>query len=792
VTRGVTKSSPTERFSHAAAGIGLVIGLLSILPYFGLHLDYVPGDVLDNRLCNYLLEHGYKWITGQESASFFDAPFFYPVRETIRYSENFIGSLAFYVPWRLLGFDRENSFQIWIVLGYVLNYLAAAWVLKKLRFHWFAVAAGAYVFAFSQAVVTHSWHIQLQYRFAIPLAWYFLHRFLEHFQAKHLLASLSFLAWQLYCNVYEGYFLALFLAAVVLVELLTRPVIRAYRQTATGRSVLVHLSIVLGFVFVVGILARHYVSTASDTQLIAQRQAEVITMLPRPVSYLTSRAGSSEMGWMYDSINLPLKHEHIMFVGFMPWIGVLVLLAARKRAGVKPEVTHAVLAMLLVMGLTLYWNGYSFYLLLTKIPGVAGIRAMTRIIMILIFPFALATAQILHLCLERLSRAKPAVAGVFVIVMAAALLFENHTAPYRYSKEEGRERIRMLDAQLPSQLPPHAVLAYLYTIGGATPKDDSDAFEIDAMLAAQARNISTVNGYSATQPAGFLRLHSCSDIRLTLDDLVRQNESFPLQNVSSQIVTAGSPADAPCEPYLTRTASETNAPLPDDAFRAMIDVAAPPVVTARAGFSAKLRITNQSRVRWLVRGLPSGQFRLRMSCQWLTSGSKVLAVYPNRFDLPYDLQPNESAVVAAELTAPAQPGAYTLECDAVQELVHWFRDMGSNTARTLVQVRREASTPAIRGTLDLVDGQQIAGWAWDQDNPDAPVQVEIRDGANRLATTAANLFRKDLLDAGIGNGAHGFSIANPVAADGKKHTLHVLASGTNVELDGSPKSFPPQ
>src|SRR5262249_23094163 len=137
----------------------------SILPYFGWSFHSFPGDVWDNRLNNYLLEHGYKWITGQTSASFFDAPFFYPARASIRYSENFLGSLPFYIPWRLLGFDRETSFQIWIILGYMLNYLAAAWVLKKLRFHWFAALAGAYVFAFSQAVLTHSWHIQLHYRF---------------------------------------------------------------------------------------------------------------------------------------------------------------------------------------------------------------------------------------------------------------------------------------------------------------------------------------------------------------------------------------------------------------------------------------------------------------------------------------------------------------------------------------------------------------------------------------------------------------------------------------------------
>src|SRR5215467_4125060 len=277
-------SQNVERFPGVALSVAILAALISIWPYFGLHLDSFPGDVWDNRLCNYFLEHGYKWVTGQNHASFFDAPFFYPARGSLKYSENFFGSLPFYAPWRLAGFDRETSFQIWIVLGYLLNYLAAVWVLKKLGFHWFAVLAGAFVFAFSQAVVTHSWHIQLHYRFAIPLAWYFLYLFLGHFRSRHLLASLVFIAWQFYCSVYEGYFLVLFLTAFVLVHACMKPVIGPYVRNATIYSIAGQAAIALGFAVVISMLARSYMSSASDPQLMAARRAEVITMLPRPIS----------------------------------------------------------------------------------------------------------------------------------------------------------------------------------------------------------------------------------------------------------------------------------------------------------------------------------------------------------------------------------------------------------------------------------------------------------------------------------------------------------------------------
>src|ERR1041385_3554406 len=85
----------------------LLAALAAAMPYVGSRFEYLPGDLYDARLNLYFLEHGYKWISGQTGHSFLDAPFFYPVRRVLAYSDNLAGSLPFYVPWRWLGFDRE-------------------------------------------------------------------------------------------------------------------------------------------------------------------------------------------------------------------------------------------------------------------------------------------------------------------------------------------------------------------------------------------------------------------------------------------------------------------------------------------------------------------------------------------------------------------------------------------------------------------------------------------------------------------------------------------------------------
>jgi hypothetical protein len=99
---------------------------------------------------------------------------------------------------------------------------------------------------------------------------------------------------------------------------------------------------------------------------------------------------------------------------------------------------------------------------------------------------------------------------------------------------------------------------------------------------------------------------------------------------------------------------------------------------------------------------------------------------------------------------------------------------------------------AMGGSLDGVSAEGIAGWAWDSSQPDTPIKVDIFDGDKKVTTVTADEFRQDLLDAKIGNGKHGFTYAIPDSLkDGKSHSIQAKISGTNQELDGSPKPLKP-
>jgi membrane protein involved in D-alanine export len=99
-----------------------------------------------------------------------------------------------------------------------------------------------------------------------------------------------------------------------------------------------------------------------------------------------------------------------------------------------------------------------------------------------------------------------------------------------------------------------------------------------------------------------------------------------------------------------------------------------------------------------------------------------------------------------------------------------------------------APLPHHVGNVERVSCDDIYGWVWDKHQPDAAVNVELWDGEKYLITVPANEFRDDLVDAGYGNGRHGFRILTlPQLKDHRSHVLHFRVAGTKQELTGSPR-----
>ena len=133
--------------------------------------------------------------------------------------------------------------------------------------------------------------------------------------------------------------------------------------------------------------------------------------------------------------------------------------------------------------------------------------------------------------------------------------------------------------------------------------------------------------------------------------------------------------------------------LPAAAFKAQLSLVDPPS-RMRPGEkqTVQVKVKNASDQPWFARGgevnkNPDNRFFLAVGNRWLKSDEKTLVTnMDGRYGLQKDLKPGEEEQVSLQITAPKDPGEYTLEVDVLQEQVAWFSDKGSPTAKAKITV----------------------------------------------------------------------------------------------------------
>jgi hypothetical protein len=133
-------------------------------------------------------------------------------------------------------------------------------------------------------------------------------------------------------------------------------------------------------------------------------------------------------------------------------------------------------------------------------------------------------------------------------------------------------------------------------------------------------------------------------------------------------------------------------PLPDKGFKALITLPEPPL-KLRVGQKETItvKVKNTSDVVWWQRGgevndRSDNHFYIAVGNRWLDKDGKRTSDTEGHNGIPKDLKPGEESEMTLMITAPKDPGEYTMELDMVQEAVSWFGDRGSSTTKAKVTV----------------------------------------------------------------------------------------------------------
>jgi hypothetical protein len=129
-------------------------------------------------------------------------------------------------------------------------------------------------------------------------------------------------------------------------------------------------------------------------------------------------------------------------------------------------------------------------------------------------------------------------------------------------------------------------------------------------------------------------------------------------------------------------------PLPKDGFKAEIFLVNPPTVLKASSLSnVDVKIKNMSGVKWPSKGVnPDARYIVHLRYHLLDSNGAVIDKNGLRTNMPADLEPGQEVTLSAQIKAPDKSGEYIIEFDMVQELVAWFGQKGSKTAKIKVRV----------------------------------------------------------------------------------------------------------
>ena len=651
----------------------------------------VPGGLTDARFNNIILEHLYVWSIG-EAEALWSPEFFYPTPGTLAFSDNHFGSGPIYVLLRLCGADRELAFTLWFLIGHLSTLLATFYVLRQLNFNTLAAAVGALIFALSSTMLIRTEHAQLVYRFATPLAFLFAWRFLETGRIKHLSLLVIFSSWQFLCSIYLGVFLVFFLAAAFLF-VLVMPITRAQVFSLPSRAVRSYtrndfLWLALSSVFAAATLYMlAYYALTSSYYGFTRDPGIIFAQQPVLGSYLVSDYSDLYRGlgrWVQDDF---LRHEKQMFVGGVATLLFVFACFTRPRDQSSSTLFYiSVGALGFLVLLTLRWpGGFTLYAPFAYLPGFSSIRAVGRIIEVMLLPIAIVAAFGVQSLLSFSQRVL--VHSAIAVVLFSGLWFETiNTLVYSTPTSLIDERKSGILALVPSELPDDAILVY-------REQPDPMPFvktDIDAMILAQDLRRPVLNGYSGNFSPAYRAMRTCDDIvpslagavwaaRLSAEEanalldrlyLIDFDNCEP-PSVGGDVFTHEKPAELVTSERVEPSFAEmvsiniTGMEIQDDLIQVRLDLQNDNETSLPGNFLA-----GKHPYRFSWRFVPVGE-SLPKHLNWDTRA-------PLTSSVPAKSEASQEILMAP----PEQSGEFVLEISFVQEEVMWFHDHGLEIAKS--------------------------------------------------------------------------------------------------------------
>ncbi|MCJ7581675.1 MAG: hypothetical protein MUP98_14210 [Candidatus Aminicenantes bacterium] len=284
--------------------IGIIFLFILLIFVHLLPLSLHPGDALnDTRDC--VLN---TWIPGwvqqqifKNPLKLFDTNAFYPNANTLSYSEHLLPQALISLPVRLLTQNPIAVYNFIFFFSFFLNAYGMFLLIRHLTKNDFIGIVCGIIFAFNTYQINQITHLQLLSSGLIPLAFLYLHKYLEELNLKNSILFSTFFTLQSLACIYYG----LFFVSVLFVLL---PLVLILNKKKLNLSFILKLGVPLFFSSVIlALLSLPYLSFIKTFQFDRglQRGADLANYLAVDFTNVFLSRLLTPLG----------RHEHYLFPG---------------------------------------------------------------------------------------------------------------------------------------------------------------------------------------------------------------------------------------------------------------------------------------------------------------------------------------------------------------------------------------------------------------------------------------------------------------------------------------------
>ena len=482
--------------------------------------DLLPGDVGDARFNILIAEHWIQFFKGE--LNFREVRMFYPLDFTLGFSDLSLLYAVMELPFRGVGLDAMRSVQISFYLLHFLGALSCFYLFRKLlHFHLLSSLTGMMVICFGNALAQKLGHTQFYTYFLLPPMLYCL---ICYCRCSENVSWMRRMGWLTAAELlgllilYTGYYTAFFAAFYVSLFFSGLLLVFLFRENAQDFFLFlrwVRIRVVdfciAGLIGMVGLIPFWMIYAPVLEKGFKRTWKDISPFLLNWYDLFNPGNGNFLWGRRFLE-NFPEAGERVYYHEFwsgFPWITLFLLgmscvwgMCRLKKNMPQRNVYLAAMIFGFVSCVILALRGEGIMAAWDTVrrifPGASGIRVVSRILLILLFPAGIILTFFLNGVAEKLSGWK---FGGIVLAGIGMLLFLDHLNVNGNEHFSIAERRTFRESIVP---PPEECRIFFVTKKGEIPGEgielEQSFAQLDAMEIALYCKLKTVCGYSGNAP----------------------------------------------------------------------------------------------------------------------------------------------------------------------------------------------------------------------------------------------------------------------------------------------------